>query len=70
VVTNHQTQSSVDGTYNRVAAAVGGSAVSYASNYRVRLDYRRARLDLGPCPPQDDKSFAINKRGFTDVAGD
>ena len=67
VVTNHQTQSSVDGTYNRVAP-LGGNAMSYASKYRVHLDYRRARLDLGPCPPQDDISFAINERGFTDVA--
>ena len=67
VVTNHQTQSSVDGTYNRVAP-LGGYAVSYASKYRIHLDYRGARLDLGPCPPQDDISFAINERGFTDVA--
>jgi hypothetical protein len=28
-----------------------GNAVSYASKYRVHLDYRCARLDLGPCPP-------------------
>jgi hypothetical protein len=73
VVTNHQTQSSVDGTYNRVAP-LGGNAVSYASKYRIHLDYpgayRRAKLDLGPCPPQDDISFAINERGFTDVADD
>jgi hypothetical protein len=45
--------------------------VSYASKYRVHLDYlggyRSARLDLGPCPLQDDISFAINERGFTDV---
>ncbi|MGC2573684.1 MAG: ATPase domain-containing protein [Candidatus Nitrosopolaris sp.] len=68
VVTNHQTQSSVDGTRNRVVL-LGGNAVSYASKYRVHLDYRSARLDLGPCPPHDI-SFAINKRGFTDVADD
>jgi DNA repair protein RadA len=72
VVTNHQTQTSVDGT-NRVAP-LGGYVMSYASKYRVRLDYRggyrRARLDLGPCPPQDDIFFAINERGFTDVADD
>ena len=71
MVTNHQTQSSVDGTYNRVAP-LGGNAVSYASKYRIYLDYRvgfrSARLDLGPCPPQGDISFAINERGFTDVA--
>ena len=71
VVTNHQTQSSVDGTYNRVVP-LGGNAMSYASKYRIHLDYRGgyrlARLDLGPCPPQDDISFAINERGFTDVA--
>jgi DNA repair protein RadA len=66
VVTNHQL-SSVDRTYNRVVP-LGGNAVSYASKYRVHLDYRRARLDLGPCPRQDDISFAINERGFTDVA--
>ena len=73
VVTNHQTQSSVDGSYNRVAP-LGGYAVSYASKYRVHLDYRggyrSVKLDLGPCPPQDDISFAINERGFTDVADD
>jgi DNA repair protein RadA len=69
VVTNHQTQSSVDGTYNRVVP-LGGNVMSYASKYRVHLDYRSARLDLGPCPPQDDISFAINERGFTDVADD
>jgi len=68
VVTNHQTQSSVDGAHNRVVP-LGGNAVSYASKYRVHLDYRRARLDLGPCPPHDI-SFAINERGFTDVADD
>ena len=71
VVTNHQT-SSVDGTNNRVVP-LGGNAVSYASKYRVHLDYRggyrRARLDLGPCLPHDI-SFAINERGFTDVADD
>ena len=73
VVTNHQTQSSVDGTYNRVVP-LGGNAMSYASKYRIHLEYRDgyrcARLDLGPCPPQDDISFAINERGFTDVADD
>jgi DNA repair protein RadA len=73
VVTNHQIQSSVDGTYNRVVP-LGGNAVSYASKYRIHLGYRggyrRARLDLGHCPPQDDISFAINKRGFTDAADD
>ncbi len=69
VVTNHQTQSSVDGTYNRIVP-LGGNAVSYASKYRIHLDYRRARLDLGPFPPQDNISFAINERGFTDVADD
>ena len=67
VVTNHQTQASVDGSYNRVAS-LGGYAMSYASKYRIHLDYRHARLDLGPCPPQDDISFGINERGFTDVA--
>jgi DNA repair protein RadA len=73
VVTNHQTQSSVDGTYNR-AAPLGGNTVSYASKYMVHLDYRggyrSAKLDLGPFPPQDKISFAINERGFTDVADD
>jgi DNA repair protein RadA len=73
VVTNHQIQSSVDGRSNRVAP-LGGNAVSYTSKYRIHLDYRggyrRARLDLGPCPQQDDISFAINEIGFTDVADD
>jgi hypothetical protein len=68
VVTNHQTQLSVDGAHNRVAP-LGGNVVSYASKYRIRLDYRCARLDLGPCPPHDIP-FAINERGFTDVADD
>jgi DNA repair protein RadA len=68
VVTNHQMQSSVDGAHNRVVP-LGGNAMSYASKYRVRFDYRSARLDLGPCPPHD-VSFAINERGFTDVADD
>jgi len=66
VATNHQTQSS---THNRVAP-LGGTAVSYASKYRIHLDYRCAKLDVGPCPAQDDISFAINERGFTDVADD
>jgi len=44
--------------------------VSYASKYRIHLDYRSARLDLGPCPQQDDISFTINQRGFTDIADD
>ena len=73
VVTNHQTQSSVDGTYNRVAP-LGGSAMSYARKYRIHLDYRggyrSAKLDLGPFSPQDDISFAINERGFTDIVDD
>jgi hypothetical protein len=70
MVTNHQTQSSLDGTYNRLVP-LGGNAMSYASKYRIHLDYRGgyrlAKLDLGPCPPQDDISFAINEKGFTDV---
>jgi DNA repair protein RadA len=72
VVTNHEMHTSVDGTHNRVVP-LGGNAVSYASKYRVHLDYRGgylcARLDLGPCPPHDI-SFAINGRGFTDVVDD
>jgi len=64
VVINHQTQSSVDGTHNRFVP-LGGNAMSYASKYRIHLDYLRARLDLGPCLPHDI-SFAINERGFTD----
>ena len=70
MATNHQTQSSVDGTYNRVVP-LGGNAVSYASKHRIHFDYRggyrRARLDLGPCPPQDNISFAINESGFTEA---
>ena len=46
--------------------------MSYASKYRIHLDGRNndraARLDLGPCPPQADIFFAMNERGFTDVA--
>jgi hypothetical protein len=49
---------------------IRGHAVSYSSKYMVHLDHRSARLDLGPCPPQDDISFAINERGFKDVADD
>ena len=67
VVTNHQTQRSVDGAHNRVVP-FGGNHLC-ASKYRVHLDYRSARLELGPCPPPDI-SFAINERGFTDVADD
>ena len=48
--------------------------MSYASKYRVYLDYqgsyRRARLDLGPFPLQDDIFFAINERGFTIIVDD
>jgi RecA/RadA recombinase len=74
VVTNHQIQSSVDGPYNRVAP-LGGNAMSYASKYTIHLDSRysnsrRARLDLNPCHPQADITFAIDERGFTDVADD
>jgi len=38
VVTNHQTQSSVEGTYN-IVVPLGGNVMSYATKYRVRLDY-------------------------------
>jgi len=38
VVTNHQTQSSLDGAHNRVVP-LGGNAMSYASKYRIHLDY-------------------------------
>ena len=73
VVINHQTQSSVDGAHNRLVP-LGGNAMSYASKYRIHFDYRggyrSARLDLGPCPQQDDISFTINQRGFTDIADD
>jgi hypothetical protein len=39
-VTNHQTQSSVDGRYNRVVP-LGVNVMSYVRNYRVDLDYQR-----------------------------
>ena len=73
VVTNHQMQSSVDGFDNRVVP-LGSNVMSYASKYRIHLDgrypdRRRAKLDLSPCHPQADISFAIDPGGFTD-AGD
>jgi len=37
--------------------------------YCFHVDYRSARLDLGPCP-HNGISFAINERGFTDFADD
>jgi len=66
VVINHQIQSSVDGPYNRV------NAVSYVSKYMIHLDrYSNSRrLDLSPCHPEADISFAIDERGFTEVADD
>jgi DNA repair protein RadA len=71
VVTNHQTQSSVDGIYNTVSP-LGGYVMSYASKYLIHLDgrnsRRRARLELSPSHPQSDIYFAIDKqRGFTDI---
>ena len=54
---------------NRVIP-VGSNAMSYASKYRIHLDYRgayqHARLDLDHFPPQDNISFAINESWFTD----
>jgi hypothetical protein len=49
--------------------------VPYASKCRIYLDNRysnswRASIDLSPCHPQADISFAIDERGFTDVADD
>ena len=67
VVTNHQTQSSVDGIYNTVVP-VGGNVMSYKSDYIIHLagqnnDHRRARLEYSPSHPQSD--VAIDKqRGF------
>jgi DNA repair protein RadA len=71
VVTNHQVQSSVDGSYNSVVP-VGGNVMSYASKYRIYLDgrspdRRRARLELSPSHPPSEISFAINETGFTDT---
>jgi RecA/RadA recombinase len=69
VVTNHQTQSSVDGIYNPVVP-LGGNAMSSTSKYRIHLDginneRRRARL-YSPSHPQADAFFAIDKTGFRD----
>ena len=72
VVTNHEMQSSVDGSLDNRVAPLGGNVMSYASTYRIHLDgrypdCRRARLDLSPCHPQADILFAIDERGFADV---
>jgi DNA repair protein RadA len=71
VVTNHQTQSSVNGFHNSVVP-LGGNVMSYASKYRIHLDARyhdrrRAKLDLSPSHPPSGISFAIDERGFTDT---
>ena len=72
IVTNHQTQSSVDGIYNNVVPA-GGNIMSYNSDYIIHLegrnnDHRLARLERSPSRPQSDIYFAIDKqRGFTDI---
>jgi DNA repair protein RadA len=75
IVTNHQTQSSID-RFNNTVIPVGGNVMSYASKYRIHLDgrnnnsCRRAILDISPSQPQTDTYFAIDDRGFTDVADD
>jgi DNA repair protein RadA len=75
VVTNHEMQSSVDGSFDKRVVPLGGNVMSYASTYRIHLDgrypdCRRARLELSPCHPQADILFAIDDRGFTDVGDD
>jgi hypothetical protein len=75
VVTNHEMQSSVDGSFDNKVVPLGGNVMSYANTYRIHLDgrypdRRRARLDLSPCHPQADILFAIDERGFTDVGDD
>jgi DNA repair protein RadA len=74
VITNHQIQSSVNGFDNSVVP-LGGNVMNYTSKYRIHLDgryhdRRRAKLDLSPSHPPSDISFAINERGFTDIADD
>ena len=71
VVTNHQMQSSVDGFDNRVVP-LGGNVMSYATKYRIHVDgrSRRANLEVSPSHPQSDTYFAIEDRGFSDVADD
>jgi DNA repair protein RadA len=75
IVTNHQTQSSVDGIYNTVVPA-GGNVMSYNSDYIIHLagqnnNRRRARLELSPSNPQSDIYFVIDQqRGFTDIDED
>jgi hypothetical protein len=58
VVTNHQMQSSVDGFDNRFVP-LGGSVISYTSKYRIHLDGRRARLDIGLSPSYIDGSRLV-----------
>ena len=71
IVTNHQMQSSVDGFDNRVVP-LGGNVMSYATKYRIHVDgrSRRASLEVSPSHPQSDSYFAIDDRGFSDVADD
>jgi DNA repair protein RadA len=70
VVTNHQTQSSLD---SNAVVPSGRNVTSYASRYRIHLagqnnDRRRARLEYSPSHPQSDTYFVIDeKRGFTDI---
>jgi hypothetical protein len=75
VVTNHQTQSSVEGICNTVVPA-GSNIMSYASKYIIHLegrnnDRRRAKLERSPSRPQSDIYFAMDEqRGFTDIEDD
>jgi DNA repair protein RadA len=74
IVTNHQTQSSID-RFDNTVIPLGGNVMSYASQYRIHLDgrnnnYRRAILDTSPSHPQLDTYFVIDDTGFTDVADD
>jgi DNA repair protein RadA len=75
IVTNHQTQSSID-RFDNTVIPLGGNVMSYTSKYRIHLDgrnnnnCRRAILDISPSNPQLDTYFVIDDRGFTDVADD
>ena len=40
VVTNHEMQSSVDGSFDNRVVPLGGNVMSYASTYRIHLDGR------------------------------
>ncbi len=71
IITNHQTQSYLDGSFANRVVPLGGTAVSHASEYIIHLDggkkdCRPARLEHSPFYVESDAFFAIDKTGFTD----